>query len=145
MYKTNISTARWILYDLPANAGWLAYYIALGKCFAEKPDFIAYRSLTVVVLLAVLPALLMLVGLVELISERIHKLNFVLPKVRLYRGFGALTLGGITGAALALIGVVLAVVSGAADVSYLYALLAGGVLCAVFSGLLFAGYKPVKV
>lgn len=144
MYKTDISTARWILYDIPANIGWISYYIALGRCLAEKPDFMAYGGLTAVILLAVIPALFMLIGLVELISERIHKLNFVLPKVRLYRGFGALALGGITGAVLALIGIVCARTAGAAGITYLYVLFLGGVLCAVFSGLLFAGYKPVK-
>lgn len=144
MYKTDISTARWICYDIPGNVGWISYYVALGRCLAERPAFMARSGLAVVVFLSLIPALLMLVGLVELISERIHKLNFVLPKVRLYRGFGALTLGGIAGAVLGLIGVIYAKISGESSITYLYVLFLGGVLCAVFSGLLFKGYKPTS-
>lgn len=90
MYRTNISEARWIVYDIFGNIGWLTYHIVLAKCLAEKPEFMASGGLTAVVILAVLPALLMLVGLLELINERIHKLDYVLPKSRTYRGFGAL-------------------------------------------------------
>ena len=106
MYKTDITPTRWIVYDIFGNVGWIAYYVALVKCFAEKPEFMQYWGLAAVAVLAIIPALLMLVGLVELISERIQKLDYILPKARVYRGFGALSLGGITGAAVALIGIV---------------------------------------
>ena len=43
----------------------------------------------------------MAVGIIELISERIDGLDRTLPKKRLYRGFGALTAGGVTGAVAA--------------------------------------------
>lgn len=96
MYKTDITPTRWIVYDIFGNVGWIAYYVVLVKCFAEKPEFMQYWGLAAVAVLAIIPALLMLVGLVELISERIQKLDYVLPKARVYRGFGALSLGGIT-------------------------------------------------
>ena len=100
--------------------------------------------LVAVAVLAIIPALLMLVGLVELISERIQKLDYILPKARVYRGFGALSLGGITGAAVALIGIVYALIVGTGeDIGYLYIMLAGGVLCAVFAGLCFKRYKKM--
>lgn len=54
-------------------------------------------------ILAIVPAVFMLIGVVELISERIAKLDWVLPKARLYRGFGALTLGGLLGIPIAAI------------------------------------------
>ena len=61
-----------------------------------------------------------------------------------YRGFGALSLGGITGAAVALIGIVYALIVGTGeDIGYLYIMLAGGVLCAVFAGLCFKRYKKM--
>ena len=114
------------------------------KCFVEKPEFMQYWGLAAVAVLAIIPALLMLVGLVELISERIQKLDYILPKARVYRGFGALSLGGITGAAVALIGIVYALIVGAGeDICYLYIMLAGGVLCAVFAGLCFKRYKKM--
>ncbi len=143
MYKTEISVAKWIVYDILGNIGWIAYYAALGKCLIEQPAFMQDGVLRVVAYLAILPALLILVGLAELINERIHKLDYVLPKVRVYRGFGALTLGSAAGAVLACIGVVYAKAAGAADITYLYVLLAGGTLCGVFGGLLFKGYKKM--
>lgn len=89
-----------------------------------------YWGLAAVAVLAIIPALLMLVGLVELISERIQKLDYILPKARVYRGFGALSLSGITGAAVALIGIVYALIVGAGeDIGYLYIMLSGGGLC----------------
>ena len=156
MYKTDITPTRWIVYDIFGNVGWIAYYVVLVKCFAEKPEFMQYWGLAALALawtplapaavavLATIPALLMLVGLVELISERIQKLDYILPKARVYRGFGALSLGGITGAAVALIGIVYALIVGAGeDICYLYIMLAGGVLCAVFAGLCFKRYKKM--
>lgn len=115
MYKTDITPTRWIVYDIFGNVGWIAYYVVLVKCFAEKPEFMQYWGLAAVAVLAIIPALLMLVGLVELISERIQKLDYILPKARVYRGFGALSLGGITGAAVALIGIVYALIVGAGE------------------------------
>lgn len=144
MYKTDISTAKWIIYDIFGNIGWIAYYIVLGKCFVEEPDFMEYRGLTAAIITAVIPALFMLVGIVELINERIHKLDYVLSKIRVYRGFGALTAGGITGAVISFIGIVYAVMAGVeADITYLYILLSGSVLCAIFAGLCFKGYRKI--
>lgn len=79
------------------------------------------------------PAVLMITGVAELISERIEGLDRELPKVRLYRGFGALTIGGITGIAASAI-----TKSGKRTK---YAMGGGAVLCAVFAGLLLRGYK----
>lgn len=90
-------------------------------------------------MLALLPAVLMLVGIVELISERIAKLDYVLPKARLYRGFGALTLGGITGTVAAVV-ILLCLERTALPVW----MLGGGALCAVFAVLLFREYHPVE-
>lgn len=144
MYKTDITTARWVVYDIFGNLGWLTYCIVLGKCLAERPEFMQSRALLAVVVLAIIPALLMLVGIVELLNERYHKLDYVLPKVRVYRGFGALTLGGITGAVVSLVGIVCAAATGVqASITYLYLLFLGSVLCAIFAGLLFKGYKKV--
>ena len=144
MYKTDITPTRWIVYDIFGNVGWIAYYVVLVKCFAEKPEFMQYWGLAAVAVLAIIPALLMLVGLVELISERIKKLDYILPKARVYRGFGAVSLGGITGAAVALIGIVYALIVGTGeDICYLYIMLAGGVLCAGFAGLCFKRYKKM--
>ena len=76
----------------------------------------------------------MIIGVIELISERIAGLDRVLSKVRLYRGFGALTLGGVLGMAVSTPHVV-------KREKRSVIMFGGGLLCAVFAGLLFAGYK----
>lgn len=135
MYESKIRTALWWAYDIPGNIGWIIYLIGFGR-FLAKGGFSAHLSAGV--LLAV-PALLMLVGIAELISERICKLDRKLPAVRFWRGFGALTFGGALGAVLA--GVTLRNNSSMAN-SIL--MLIGGALCFVFAGLIAVSFKKQK-
>ena len=125
-YKTAISDARWIAYDIPGNIGWITYLICVFRGLREKRDTYGIAS--------VLPGVLMLIGVAELISERITGLDRVLSGKRLFRGFGALTLGGLLGIPMALAGF-------RRNKKRAAAMLAGSALCAFFAGLLFAGYK----
>ena len=125
IYKTDISDARWIAYDILGNIGWITYLAMLAKMIRDRE----YGNAAV----STVPSALMITGVAELISERIEGLDRVLPKARLYRGFGVLTLGGITGIAA----------SAVADSSKMTksAMGGGAVLCAVFAGLLLGKYK----
>ena len=82
IYETGISDARWWAYDVPGNAGWIACLVTLVK--SMKSGLNAFNTL------ASVPCGLMLLGVGELVSERIAGLDRVLPKRRLLRGFGAL-------------------------------------------------------
>ena len=73
LYETRISTARWIAYDLPGNIGWIAYIVAVTLCFAKSPAFMCNDVLRGLTVAAIIPALMMLVGIAELIHERICK------------------------------------------------------------------------
>ena len=139
LYKSDISTARWIAYDLPGNVGWILYFVGLVLSLLNLSEY-----MTVFTVISIVPALLMLVGIVELISERIHKLDWTLPRIRLLRGFGALTLGGILGTAVAAIMLIFAVIIGAGDLLYMWLMLAGGIMCGLFAGLLYKRYRPVE-
>jgi len=112
-------------YDIPGNIGWMTYLAMLAKMIRDRE----YGSAAV----SAVPAALMITGVAELISERIKGLDRELPKSRLYRGFGALTLGGITGIAAA------AVTNSSNKTKA--AMGGGAALCALFAGLLFRGYK----
>lgn len=143
-YETKITDLRWIAYDIPGNIGWIAYFVGIILCFVRKPDFMQYWEMEIIVLLSVIPAVFMLAGIVELISERIHKLDRVLPKKRLLRGFGALAFGGITGMLVTFSGIIFGVlVTDAEDMVYLIVMFGGATLCAVFAGLLYKGYRRV--
>ena len=139
-YETKITNARWIAYDLPGNAGWILYLAMLVRLLGRRSSFLEVPATRVLILLAVIPAILMLIGIAELISERIQKLDRILPRNRLLRGFGALTLGGILGAVIA---AVLAIAAGLTGESVAPALLLGlgGLLCGLFAGLIYGGYR----
>ena len=128
IYETRISDERWWAYDIPGNAGWIAYLACLFH--------ILKRGLNTYNMAALLPGGLMLLGVGELISERIAGLDRVLPKRRLLRGFGALTTGGISGMIVSALGLVIQ-----KEKKHPAIMLAGSVLCAVFAGLCWQGYK----
>ena len=129
-YKSEISEKRWIVYDVFGNIGWIAYFVFTGLLLKKEINTIS--------VLALIPAVLMLVGILELLSERTVKLDYVLPKIRLYRGFGALMLGGICGVIFS--GVVFLM----ERTNTFMWMFGSSVLCAVFAWLLFREYHPVK-
>lgn len=128
LYESDISNTRWVTYDLPGNAGWIIWIVSTVLCLKER--------VTVFSVLTLIPAVLMLIGVAELISERIAKLDRVLPRHRLLRGFGALTLGGILGVPTAVIGLLLREY-GLRPLWMLF----GAALCAIFAGLIWRTFR----
>ena len=129
MYETKISDLRWYIYDIPGNIGWLAYLVAVILAFVKHTDFWAIN------IVSLAPAVCMLVGIGELVGERIAKLDRILPLGRLLMGFGALTLGGLCG-------LVVGIVAMALNFNAVYLVMTlSGALCFVFAGLLLMGYK----
>ena len=128
LYETKISDERWWAYDIPGNAGWIAYLACLFHSLK--------RGLNTFTIAALLPGGLMLLGVGELISERIAGLDRVLPKRRLLRGFGALSVGGISGMIVSVLGLVTQ-----KEKKHPAIMLMGSLLCAVFAGLCWQGYR----
>ena len=128
LYETKISDARWWAYDIPGNAGWIAYLVCLVKNL--KRELNAFNAL------ALLPGSLMLLGVGELVSERFAGLDRVLPKHRLLRGFGALTTGGIGGMIVSALGL-----AAQKEKKTPVLMLIVSLLCALFAGLCWKGYK----
>ena len=135
MYESKIKTALWWAYDIPGNIGWIIYFTGFGR-FIAKGGFSAHPSSGI---LLAIPVFLMLIGIIELISERICKLDRELPAVRFWRGFGALTFGGLLGA-------ILSAVTLRSNISTANGILMliGGVLCFVFAGLIAVSFKKQK-
>lgn len=143
MYESKISDAKWIAYDLPGNVGWITFLAGLALCFIKKPEIMGNKVIVVLLLFDLLCAAVMIIGIVELVSERIQKLDRILPKKRLYRGFGSLTFGGLAGALISLWALAVALTNGLTGTVYLGVLFGGGLLCFVFGGLLLKEYKKV--
>ncbi len=127
-YETKISDARWWAYDIPGNIGWIVYLVCLVKNLR--------RGLNPFNAAALLPGCLMLSGVGELISERLAGLDRVLSRHRLLRGFGALTMGGAGGLIVSLLGL-----AAQKEKKRPAVMLVGSLLCAVFAGLCWRGYK----
>ena len=132
MYETKISTPRWIAFDIPGNIGWMLYLIGYGRLVAVQ----GFSQHLLSSILLTIPVILIVIGIAELVSERIAKLDRVLPAVRLWRGFGALTLAGLLGAVLALL-----TLKSNLNTANAVMMISGGILCFVFAGLLLIGYK----
>ena len=143
LYKTNISDARWYAYDVPGNLGWLAYLVGLIRIALKRPTFLELPAVLVLAVCAIIPALLMLTGIGELIHERIRKQDRILPKWQLHLGFGALTLGGLTGMILSAAAIIVSISHGMklGACGELLTMSLGSLLCFVFAGLLYRGYK----
>ena len=127
LYETKISAARWIVYDILGNAGWIIWCVCTVLCLVDGVTWFS--------ILSVAPVMLILIGIGELVSERVAKLDRVLPQKRLYRGFGALTLAGLIGIPIAVIGVM--VKENGSLPNWMFA---GAVLCSLFAWLLFVGF-----
>ena len=146
VYESHISTARWLVYDVPGNVGWSMYLVCLIQCFVQRPEFLEIPLVLISLVIGILPAVAMVVGIAELISERILKLDRILPKKRLYRGFGALTWSGSGGIIVGLNATVAGLRAGFSveECKLLILLAAGGAMCALFAGLIFKTFHPRK-
>ena len=95
-YEMQISDARWWSYDIPGNIGWIIWIVCTIKNLKKRVDGFS--------IISAIPGILMIVGVIELICERIQKLGRILPKKRVIRGFGALTIGGALGIPVSIAG-----------------------------------------
>lgn len=147
LYKTQIPDARWWAYDIPGNIGWIMYLVCLIRCFVIQPVCMDIPLVSICLMVGILPAIAMLVGIAELISERILNLDRVLSKKRLYRGFGALTWGGFAGGIVGANALFAAMRSGYSikECQMLVLLTIGGMLCALFAGLILKTFRPKKL
>ena len=146
LYETKIPDARWWAYDIPGNIGWIMYLVCLIRCFVIQPVCMDIPLVSISLMVGILPAIAMLVGIAELISERILKLDRVLPKKRLYRGFGALTWGGFAGGIVGANALFAAMRRGYSikECQMLVLLTVGGMLCALFAGLILKTFRLKK-
>ena len=144
IYESNISDARWMIYDVPGNVGWIMYLICLFQCFAKRPAFLEIPLVQISAVVGILPAVAMIVGIVELISERVLKLDRILPKKRLFRGFSALTWGGFGGVVVGLTALFAAIQAGYSvkECKLLLLLAVGSALCTLFAGLILKTFRP---
>ena len=144
IYESEISNDKWLIYDVPGNVGWILYIYQLVRLFMNPPGFMKIPLVQISLAAGFLPVLAMLVGIAELISERSMKLDRILPRKRLYRGFGALTWSGFGGAVISLNALFASLCSDYSieECQPLMLLVVGGALCGLFAGLIFKTFHP---
>lgn len=123
-------------YDVPANLGWIAYIVCLVLIFTNA----APCSRSMLTFFEVIPAVWLLIGIGELISERIVKLDRILPFTRLMRGFGVITVGSLLGGTLSAVSLFIELAQGHFCIYHML-MTVGGFVCGVLALLLFKGYK----
>ncbi len=128
-------------YDIPGNVGWIIYIVCLVRCFVVKPDFISSWGMFGIIVISVIPAIFMIIGIAELVSERIARLDRRLPKVRLLRGFGALVMGGVLGMVISTIGLIYGYCIQERNLLTIWLMLLGSFLCFIFAELIYKTYK----
>jgi hypothetical protein len=143
MYRSEISNAKWLVYAILADIGWITFLVAFSLCFIKMPEIFEDQMIVMLLMLDLLSAALTLCGILELIGEHVEKLDRVLSGKRLARGFGALTFGGAFGMLLSLLAFAIALWSGLRGAGYLLILSGGGLLCGAFSGLILKEYRKI--
>ena len=94
-------------------------------------------------IIAVIPLIFMIIGIAELVSERIARLDRRLPKVRLLRGFGALVMGGVLGMVISTIGLIYGYCIQERNLLTIWLMLLGSFLCFIFAELIYKTYRGV--
>ena len=54
MYESKIGDARWIAYDLPGNAGWIAFLAGLILCAVKRPEITGNNAISAFLILNLL-------------------------------------------------------------------------------------------
>lgn len=81
LYESHISLVLWLVNDIPGNMGWIMYLVCLFRCFAEQPEILEVPQVRIFLSVGIFPAAAMVLGIVELLSERFLKIDRVLlPK-----------------------------------------------------------------
>lgn len=144
MYETKISTSRWFVFDIFGNIGWISYIVFQILIFV-KDKSLYDNNLDILVLmgLSTIPSLAILIGIGELITERFKKLDRILPKVRLYMGFGLISYGSMVAVIISFCLLLLAIVNNNNYLMFYIFMCVGSVLSCVFCMLLFKGYKLI--
>jgi len=142
-YESKISTPVWWIHDQIGNAGLILYYVGLILSFVKKPEFMNNKGMFAIMIISIIPAILFLIGVIELVSERINKLDRILSKTRLYRGFGAIVIGSFLGLITSGIGIIYGYQITNSSLLYVWIMVIGSILAIVGVVPIFVRYKKV--
>lgn len=145
MYELKITDKQWWCYDIVGNLGWIMYFIGLALCFLYGTDILrGNRYFASFMLCGLICAVVISIGIIELINERIHRLSRLLPKKRVYRGFGAIAVGSLGGTVISLTALFCFRTTTSGLCFYLGLMSVGAILCSIFTSLILKGFVKLK-
>ncbi len=97
IYTTELSGAKWLTLGLLSDFGWIAYFVGFVLYMANGADGLGTTALSVTFLLNCLCVLAVMIGIIEIISQRIRKLRRTIQKGDLIFGFGFVVFGSLGG------------------------------------------------
>lgn len=97
MYESNISDKKWLTLGLVSDVGWLMYFAGLALYMLNGADGLGTVIISALFLLNGLCVLAVLVGIIELILQRVRKLSRRLKRSQLVIGFGLVVYGALGG------------------------------------------------
>lgn len=145
MVETKLSDGKWLALGLISDVGWLLYFAGFTLYLLSGADGLGTVILSAAFLLNAAAALSVLTGIVELISQRIRKLDRRLKKSQVIMGFGCCVCGGLAGGLVSLF-------SAAVDLLFHYEtgmcfaaqcmMAVGGLLCFGFGLPIWRSFRP---
>ena len=145
IYETQISDKKWLTLRLISDVGWLMYFAGMALYMISGADGLGTVILSATFLLGWLCILAMLIGIIELVSQRIRKLNRRLKKSQLVSGFGFVVYGSLAGCLLSAASVVTDILFGYETGMCLAAqcvMAAGAFICFAFGLPIMRSFKP---
>lgn len=145
IYESKISGKKRLTLGLISDIGWLMYFAGMALYMLNGADGLGTVILSATFLLNWMCILVMLVGIIALISQRVRKLNRRIKKSQLVTGFGFVIYGALGGflfsAASAVIDLLLRYETGMCFAAQCV-MAAGALVCFVFGLPIMRSFRP---
>lgn len=144
MYESQISNKNRLILGLLSDIGWILFFTAIVLYMTSGADGLGTVAVSAFFLLTLLSAVIVLIGIVALIVQRVKKLSRRISRRQLITGYGFTVFGALAGCVFSLCSVVI-------DLIFQYEtgicfaaqclMCAGALLCFVFSLPILRSFK----
>ena len=138
-------SAKWLALGLLSDLGWIAYFAGFALYMAGGADGLGTVAISVTFLLNGLAVLAVIIGILEIISQRIRKIRRTVQRADLIFGFGFVVFGGLAGFLLsgvsAVIDIFLKYETGICFAAQII-MAAGGLVCFAFGWPILRSFQP---
>ena len=144
-YTTKLPDKQWLMLGLISDLGWIAYFAGFALYMISGAEGLETVILSALFLLGGLCVLTVLVGIIELISQRVRQLDRRLKRIQLVTGFGFVIYGSLAGFLLSTAAVFTDIIGGYETGMCFTAqiiMAAGALICFAFGLPIMRSFKP---